>query len=250
MTRKLNPYELNQLRKYGLSDIDLSSLGEIPVEYLTGHCEFSGSDFKVSKDTLIPRIETEEILGLTQDFLISHPTPVTIVDVGTGSGCIGISLAKQSLSLGHPDFSLFLVDVSPPALEIARENSLRLLPDYQSQIHLLDSYLLHSFPSDKKIDLLTANLPYIPSSAISTLDSSVRDFEPHLALDGGKGGAILINRLLKQLPLFCSKNFLAIFEIDDTHDLSNFDIPKIFTRKLHNDNFHRARFLTLTYKVS
>ena len=88
-----------------------------------------------------------------------------------------------------------------------------------------------------------ANLPYIPSRRISKLDSSVKDYEPHLALDGGPNGAILINQLLSQLPTHLKPGGLAILEIDDTHTLKKFQIPNSMSAEIIKDQFGRNRFL-------
>jgi len=88
-----------------------------------------------------------------------------------------------------------------------------------------------------------ANLPYIPTKNINTLDSSVRDFEPKTALDGGPKGNLYINALLDKLPTFLNEEGIAILEIDDTHTIDSFTIPKPLSASITNDCFDKPRFL-------
>lgn len=242
--RKLSPYEQNQLRKWA-PDVDPQSIGKKPVEVVTGHAEFLGHDFLVTKDTLIPRIESEQIvtdsLQVIDDQEIAHPT---IVDIGTGSGCIGISLALKLAKRQIP-YTIFLSDISPQALKIADLNAQRLLHSPEN-IFFQESNLLDTFPNIK-FDLILANLPYIPTKNINKLDPSVKDFEPISALDGGKFGNLFINALLDKLPKFLDKKGKAIFEIDDTHSLESFAFPKEINGIIKNDCFDKPRFLVCSY---
>jgi len=242
--RKLSPYELNQLQKWA-PKIDLESIGEKPIEYVTGHVEFAGLDFLVTKDTLIPRIESEQIVNVALQFIddhnLAHPV---IADIGTGSGCLGISLAVRLTKRQIP-YSIFLSDISPKALKVADLNSQRLLHSPEN-IFFLESNLLESFPKIR-FDLILANLPYIPTKNIGKLDPSVKDFEPKMALDGGSKGNLFINALLSKLPLFLTKGGQAIFEIDDTHTLNSFTIPKGLSATINIDCFDKPRFLICSY---
>jgi len=223
------------------------SLGEKPVEYLTGHAEFCGLDFLVNESTLIPRLESEKIVQLAEQFIANHElTHPTIADVGTGSGCLGLSLAVSLQSKQIP-YTIYLSDISPQALEVTKNNASRLLP---STVNLFfeRSNLLENFPKIK-FDIVLANLPYIPSKNISTLDTSVKNFEPLIALDGGPQGTSLINQLIKTLPLFLSNLGLAIIEIDDTHVLKDFAIPNLFSVKIEQDLFCFPRFLVISRRL-
>lgn len=242
--RQLSPYEQNQLKKWS-PEIDPASIGDKPIEYVTGHVEFLGQDFLVTSDTLIPRIESEQIvidaLQYIDDQELAHPT---IADIGTGSGCLGISLALK-LSKRQIPYTIFLSDISPKALKVADLNAQRLLHSPEN-LFFQESNLLESFPPIK-FDLILANLPYIPSKNIKGLDSSVKDFEPKIALDGGPKGNLFINALLSKLPAFLSKKGLAIFEIDDTHTLNSFTLPAGMTAKITKDCFEKERFLLCSY---
>jgi len=242
--RRLTPYELSQLNKWS-PKTNPDSIGEKPVEYVIGHVEFLGLDFLVTENTLIPRIESEQIvsdaLQYIDDHNLAHPT---IADIGTGSGCLGVSLAYK-LSKRQIPYTIFLSDISLKALKVADLNAQRLLHSPEN-IFFLESNLLENFPKIQ-FDLILANLPYIPSKNIAGLDSSVKDFEPKIALDGGPKGNLFINALLDKLPHFLSKNGVAIFEIDDTHTLESFSVPKEISAKITKDCFEKNRFLTCSY---
>ena len=244
--RVLTPLEVNHLKKHGFSDTD-PGLGEKPVEYLTGQAEFCGLDFLVNESTLIPRLESEKIVRLAEQFIAIHDlTHPTIADVGTGSGCLGLSLAVSLQSKQIP-YTIYLSDISPQALEVAKNNASRLLP---STVNLFfeQSNLLENFPKIE-FDIVLANLPYIPSKNISILDASVKDFEPLLAIDGGPQGTSLINQLIKTLPIFLSDLGLAIIEIDDSHTLRDFSIPNFFSAKIESDVFRVPRFLIISPRL-
>lgn len=249
-SRKFSVREINHMRHFGFSTEDLSIYGEKPVEYITGHAEFYHLDFLVTPAVLIPRIETEKIVDLGYSFLKSVKNkPLQIADLGSGSGCLGISLAKKLLETSTSDFHLYFSDLSEEALGIARGNSLRLLPGHQDKLHFLVSDLLERFPSDLKLDLLFANLPYIPSARLKTLDSSVKDYEPHLALDGGPEGTSQINRLLTQITNFLKPKSLVILEIDSHHRMADFHLPGGFQGLIKKDLFGRNRYLLIRRKL-
>lgn len=242
--RTLTPYEQNELRRWS-PNTDPASIGSKPIEYVTGHAQFAGLDFLVTQDTLIPRLESEQILDLALEYIdnhgLAHPT---IADIGTGSGCLGLSLAVRLTKRQLP-YTIFLSDISLKSLKVADLNAQRLLHSPEN-LFFLESNLFENYPSIK-FDLILANLPYIPSKNINHLDSSVKDFEPRLALDGGVKGNLFINALLAKLPEFLAPRGLAIFEIDDTHTLSSFSIPKNLSVSLEKDCFKKNRFLVCSY---
>lgn len=218
--RSLSPYEKNQLLKYGIDESELLA-SEIPVEYLTGHVEFCGIEFVVNKNVLIPRVETEELVAkvLSTVVKVSQENPsksLEIIEVGTGSGAISISLAKK-LKQKNIDYKITAVDIYPKALAVAKSN--QEIIDGTLPITFAQSDLLSNLPiKDSKIDIMIANLPYIPSERINTLDSSVNDFEPHLALDGGADGLELVRKFLNQAKRELKKSGSIFLELDFTHD--------------------------------
>lgn len=175
----------------------------VPVAYLTGRKEFYGLEFVVSDAVLIPRPETEllvdEALNLLQ--LIQNPE---VLDIGTGSGVIAVTLAfhiKQA--------SVLAVDISEAALEIARTNADRL--KVADQLSFLHSDLFKEVP-DQKFDLICANLPYIPSHDLENLDQEVQQ-EPKQALDGGRDGLDYYRVLIEHAPDYLADEGHVLMEI-------------------------------------
>jgi release factor glutamine methyltransferase len=161
-------------------------LGE-PLPYVIGHWEFFGLDFFLTPDVLIPRPETELLVESGITWLRNYPKQRKALDVGTGSGCIGIALAKNI-----PDLHVLMSDISPGALIVARlnaeKNGLSDRLEFR-QADLMDGIEGH-------FNLICANLPYIPNPILRNL--SVAEKEPRLALDGGQIGTELIFKLLDQ----------------------------------------------------
>ena len=122
MVRQLTPYEKTHLSRFGRSGIDLSCLGEMPVEYITGQVEFMDRVFNIDKRGLIPRIETEELVELVLKRIKQarvSARPIRLAEVGTGSGVIGVSLALELQSIGQP-FELYMSELSSQALDLAK----------------------------------------------------------------------------------------------------------------------------------
>ena len=268
--RILTPYEKNQLLKYGI-DIKKLLNTDAPVEYVTGHVDFLGLNLLVSPDVLIPRVETEELVKMAveqvENTQILNKT-FQIVDVGTGSGAIVISITKK-LSQNFAKKSRFEVtglDISKDALMIAEKNLSKINREIKIDgeksvnirlpIKFAQSDLLSQWDSTKKIDLIVANLPYIPSDRIEKLDNSVKDFEPHLALDGGPDGLNLVRKLLKQAENMISKNGVILLELDITHTqekMKEFEDEwkiEIVESKLGGVNFGVLSLIKLIDKVN
>lgn len=150
-----------------------------PVAYITGEKEFMSLSFKVNNNVLIPRPETEMLVEEALEI-----KPLRIIDVGTGSGAIAVSLAYYL-----PQSNVKAIDISAEALEVARENIIR--HGVQERVELLQGNLLEPFDSPvyySSFDLITANLPYIPTPDMPVLPYDVRGYEPEGALDGGTDG--------------------------------------------------------------
>lgn len=145
-----------------------------PVAYILGNKNFYKSNFSVNEAVLIPRPETEELVEWVSKE-ISSDRNLSVLDLCTGSGCIGISLKKD-----FPSLDLTLSDISKHALEIAMKNSEKILPD--SKFTFLESDLFDSFQDDLQFDLIVSNPPYIPIEEKNTIMADVVNFEPHLAL--------------------------------------------------------------------
>ncbi len=163
-----------------------------PIAYLRGEKEFFGRKFKVSPGCLIPRPETESLVEEVVRWIRSRGiSSGRILDVGTGSGCIAISL---QLELG-PEFRVVAVDRSPEALSLAKANAQSL---GAASIDFLQWDLLRS--EDLAIEddwtVVVSNPPYIPSPEIADLQVDVRDFEPRMALDGGEDGLLFVREII------------------------------------------------------
>lgn len=168
-----------------------------PIAYLVGHKEFYGLDFLVDKRVLIPRPETELLveaaLEVLQHRLNAGQTPIS-ADIGTGSGIIAITLAVEEPRLPY----LYASDISTDALEVAHLNCQR--HHIEQRIRLLHGDLLAPLP--ERIDILTANLPYVGTREIDVLTPDVYEYEPHLALFSGPHGLGLLRRLLLEVQQF------------------------------------------------
>jgi release factor glutamine methyltransferase len=173
-----------------------------PIPYLTGKAHFYGLEFYVNSSVLIPRSETEMLV----ETAIRWAQPlgeINVVDVGTGSGCIAVSLAVHL-----PQAKIQGVDISAEALAVAQRNAARHLPE---RINFVQGHLLA--PITDQIDLIVANLPYITDDEWTAVDDSVKRYEPRLALDGGSDGLALIRELLPQAAEKLHPGGLVLLEI-------------------------------------
>lgn len=187
-----------------------------PVQYTKGHVEFYKLKFIVTPDVLIPRPETELLVDEVLSFITQNPKKqYKVLDIGTGSGNIAIAIAKNV-----PQVKVIATDISNAALEMAKQNA--RFHQVNHQITFLQNDLLTNLPShstsgNSDPEIIVTNLPYIPSARIPYLDSSVKDFEPQVALDGGEDGFELYRKLFKQIAEKGWKPKLLIGEIDYTH---------------------------------
>ncbi|MBP7774328.1 peptide chain release factor N(5)-glutamine methyltransferase [Candidatus Woesebacteria bacterium] len=256
--RILDPYEQTQLARYGKSVSSVAS-DTIPIEYVTGKAEFCGLSFDVSPEVLIPRIETEELVDLTLhdtvELLAAHThtahKQIKLVEVGTGSGAIAVTLALQ-LGVYKKYVSLFATDISAPAIAVAQQNQKYLLSTQHCALQFLQADLLDHPTLPSKIDIVVANLPYIPSARIPTLASSVIDHEPHQALDGGVDGFMHIERLLIQAAPHLNFQSKVLLEVDHTHTQefmhSKPTLLKLYTFEYLLDEYGQNRFLRVQKK--
>lgn len=224
--RNLSPYEKNQLRKYLVAE-EIALATQKPVEYLTHHVDFCGLDFYVDESVLIPRIETEELVALAVQTaeIIYEKTgkKLAIIDVGTGSGAITCCVAKKLIELKIP-FQITATEISADALKVAKKNTQNLVP--KAEIAFFECDLLENITKKsgvEKFDLIIANLPYIPSERIDFLESSVKDFEPYVALNGGDNGLTLIHKMIDQAKEVVYPHSVILLEVDYTHGYDEFN---------------------------
>ena len=196
-----------------LSNEQLSHLGAVldrlaegePLPYITGKRAFFGLDFLVNHDVLIPRPETELLVEEAIFWLNKNPSKRSAFDVGTGSGVIAVCLADA-----FADLKITAFDISNDALIVAQKNS--SFYHHEDQITFRQNDLLENIQD--RVDLITANLPYIPTDTLNSL-SELR-FEPRLALDGGNDGLRYIGPLLEQAAVLLRPGGLILLEIEAT----------------------------------
>lgn len=212
--------ELSAAQGRALRQLTGRRLRREPLPYILGEWEFRGLSFRVSPAVMVPRPETEtlveEALAWRERRLGEADAPVTILDVGTGSGCIAVSLAAML-----PGDTALAVDVSPAALAVAAENAER--NGVGERVRLLEADLLSGdllSTVTGHVDLIVANLPYIPDAEVPSLQPEVRLFEPRVALSGGPDGLSLIRRLLVQAKAALSARGAVMLEINPPQSAS------------------------------
>lgn len=236
---KLTDAEQNQL------DVALGQLetGQ-PFPYVLGHWEFYGMDFDLTPDVLIPRPETELLVEKAIAWLQESPVRRTVADIGTGSGAIAVSIA-----VNVPDVNILATDISSKALSIARKNAKKFGVDHR--IEFVECDLLPAqpqlFTTEQHLDLICANLPYIPTGTLQ--DLPVYGREPTLALDGGEDGLHLIRRLLDIAPAWLAPNSMILLEIEATTGIAALNLAyDLFSEAeihLHRDLTGNDRLLEI-----
>lgn len=191
-----------------------------PVAYLVGHREFFSLDFRVTRDVLIPRPDTEtlviEIIEGVKTLVAGRvsvgevASAVRVLDLCTGSGCVAVAVAKNCLS-AKCDIEIVATDISPAALMIARENAAAHKVD--DRIEFLEGDLFAALAPEAKFDIIAGNPPYISTAEIDTLDPEVAKHEPRLALDGGPTGLAVFDRLIAAAPRYASPRALFLMEM-------------------------------------
>jgi release factor glutamine methyltransferase len=185
--RPLSPDELSRMREL----VRRRRLRE-PVAYILGEREFYGRTFRVDRRVLVPRPDTETLIDVALSRTCSVSMSLRALDLCTGSGCVAITLARE-----RPTSSIFAGDVSVDALDVARDNALRL---GAYNVAWRQSDLFAAVTSPSRFDLVTANPPYIAMPDFASLQPDVRDHEPRIALDGGDDGLSLLRRVVAGAP--------------------------------------------------
>lgn len=178
-----------------------------PFAYIMGKREFFGMTFEVGPGCLVPRPETETLVEAALDAIKAHPSTrrlVRVADIGTGSGAIALSVAQHA-----PNTKVYAVDVSTEALQWAGRNMRHF--GLQDRVVLLTGDLAE--PLAEPIDVLLANLPYVPTDEFEALPAQIREREPRVAVEGGPDGVELIARLARQLDAHLAPVAAAIFEV-------------------------------------
>lgn len=190
------------------ADIERHVVTGIPVQHLLGYETFFGRDFIVNEHVLIPRPETEELIMHVLKLTENVKYPLTIADIGTGSGIIAVTLA---LEISHAE--VFATDISKEALKIAKQNANQLdakLTFFQGD------FIQPLLEEDKKVDFLVSNPPYIAWEEEANLSRTVKNFDPELALFADDNGLASYKQIMRQAPYVLKENAQIIFEIGYT----------------------------------
>jgi len=197
--RLLSPVELAAFR-----ELIKRRRGREPIAYILGKREFYGLDFRVSREVLIPRPDSETLVEVALARTSGAAMYGRALDLCTGSGCIAVAFKKQ-----RPSWSVTATDLSPSAIEVARENAVRLGAIWG--LRFLVGDLASPLRPGERFDLITANPPYIASAEVDELELGIRDFEPRMALDGGADGLDVARRVAQEAtPLLDRAGVLAI----------------------------------------
>ena len=186
-----------------IKGVDLYLIDNIPVQQIMGYVYFYGYRFIVNDKVLIPRFETEElvvnVLMLYDEYF--HNQQINVVDIGTGSGCLAITLKKEE----PVAMNVWATDISNEALEVAKENATNLDAD----VHFLQGDMIRPLQG-MKFDVLVSNPPYIPRDEV--VDDLIYDNEPHVALFGGEDGLKFYREILKDAGTILKENSIIAFE--------------------------------------
>ena len=204
----LNPnFELSdeEVEKWNTILVELQQ--EKPIQYITGEAWFYGLRFEVNENTLIPRPETEELVEwILNSPITQHLSPITILDIGTGTGCIPISLKANLLQA-----NVSAIDISEKALEVAKRNA----ASNKVEINFIQTNILEVEDLNQHFDVIVSNPPYVRNLEKQEIKKNVLDYEPHLALFVEDTDALLFYRKIAQLALEnLSPNGLLFFEIN------------------------------------
>ncbi len=215
-----------------------------PLPYVVGHWEFFGIDFDITPDVLIPRPETELLVEKAIAWLQASMVRRTVADIGTGSGAIAVAIA-----VNVPDVNILATDISAKALDVAKKNAHKHRVD--QRIEFIECDLLppkpESVTTERHLNLICANLPYIPTETLYTLPVYGR--EPTIALDGGVDGLALVHGLLHLAPEWLAPKGLMLLEIEATRGMQALNLAHdLFSEakiRLHQDLTGKDRLLEI-----
>ena len=192
-----------------------------PIQYVLGNVNFYGNVFYVNENVLIPRFETEELVEKTINYINKYFTnPVDIIDLGTGSGVIGLTLEKK-VSTNSVD----LIDISKEALEVTKKNCELL----NSKANVIQSDMFENITIEKKYDIVISNPPYIKNN--EQIEEIVKNNEPHQALYGGEDGLDFYKQILSKIKDYIKEKSIIAFEIGYQQGK---DIKKLLKKELPN----------------
>ncbi len=236
-----NPREITDEEYKAIMDITARrNMGE-PLQYILGETEFMGFVFKVNDDVLIPRQDTETLVEAVIKKI--KDKKVKVLDIGTGSGCVGISIARLC-----PNADVTLLDYSDAVLDVAEENAKLNGVD----VKLMRCDILEEIP-EGKFDVIVSNPPYIETDTIFSLDNIVSRYEPTEALDGGFDGLMFYQRIAELAPQIMEDNSFIAFEIGYNQGEAVTEIldeAEFSSIKVIEDPCENERVVTAKYKSS
>jgi release factor glutamine methyltransferase len=188
-----------------------------PIAYILGKKEFYGREFLVDSRVLIPRPDSEVLIDVALRRTLPRSLHARVLDLGTGSGALALTLACERRT-----WQVTALDVSPGALDVARANSVELGAVWG--VRLLESNLFEALSADERFELIVSNPPYIEAGALPELMKDVRDFEPHLALNGGLDGLDFYRQIVATAPRFLTSGGVLAVEIGDTQGQAVMDL--------------------------
>jgi release factor glutamine methyltransferase len=224
-----------------LDDVILRLNQHEPLQYIFNEAWFYGRKFFVDNDVLIPRPETELLIDIAKKNFLKTDA-VFVLDIGTGSGCIAITLALE-----FPNAKIMAADVSAKALAVAKKNSKNL----SAPVNFMENDILKGFDSDVKFDLIVSNPPYITQSEKQTMLPNVLQHEPHLALFASESDPLIFYRaIFKTAAGILNKNGLLAVEINEQLGESVVGLSKMYgfqNSSIHRDLYGKSRVVTCRF---
>ncbi|MBQ6365014.1 MAG: peptide chain release factor N(5)-glutamine methyltransferase [Oscillospiraceae bacterium] len=208
LMRDLNLYTSGDIELL-VDDYTARRLRGEPIAYISGSWEFYGLPMIITPDVLIPRMDSEVLVNAAKEVLTGRKMDARILDLCTGSGCLTCAIAHEM-----PATRFLAIDVSTSALEICRKNV--ALNRLNSRVICMQADALSAPPMGLgEFDMIVCNPPYIPTVEIFALDSSVKDFEPIWALDGGKDGLKFYRAIIKYWKVLLKEEGSILFEVGE-----------------------------------
>ncbi len=227
--------ELADLRSFVKRTLDHE-----PVQYIVGSTWFYGLEFDVDSSTLIPRTCTETIVDQAMHFADQSQSPTRIADIGTGSGCIAITIATQ-----HKNVQIVATDIAKDALELAQQNATKHC--VQDRITFIQGDGCGPISTLQPFNIICSNPPYIPDAEIASLDPNVGKWEPNLALSGGPDGLSVLGPLFEDCPSCLADGGVLLFEIASSIKGAVLELaranPALKDAKILRDRFGDDRFI-------
>lgn len=242
---KINNIEINQEKLKSYEEKVSLIKRDLPIQYVLGNVDFYGYNFHVKEGVLIPRFETEELVDNTKEYILKYfSDDISIIDIGTGSGAIGLSLKKEL-----PNSSVTLTDISGIALEVAEYNAKEL--DLLVDIYKSDM-LKEVIKSEKKFDIIISNPPYLRKD--EEIMDIVKQNEPSIALYGGVDGLKYYEEILKDAKKILKDRALLAFEIGSNQ---REELIKLIHKYFNGSNYifkcdlqGRDRMLFIFYNIN